>query len=107
MIRLSFFSKNKNPDFFNAQTVLLESNSLKTILYLFSTIFRNCVEIVGQVFFHTFVVWNCMISIFGLWRLSLVGWRFLLKPCSREITTCSKFYTKKEVAFDLKNDIVF
>ena len=37
-------------------------------VYIFFNLFRNCMKIVWQAFFHTLVVWNCMISVFGVWR---------------------------------------
>ena len=64
-----FFQKRKTSVFYH-QIVLLESYSHRNefIPVLVSTIFRNCMKIVWQAFSLRLVVWNCMISIFGVWR---------------------------------------
>ena len=62
---INIFSKKKMIVFYY-QTVLIGSHSPST--NLFPMIFWNCMKIVWQAVFHTLDVWNCMVSIFGVWR---------------------------------------
>ena len=65
---ISIFFKKREPQFFITRLFYKNQTATEIKLYQFSTIFRNCMKIVWQAFFHTLDVWNCMITIFGVWR---------------------------------------
>ena len=65
---ISIFFKKREPQFFITRMFYKNQTSTEISLYQISTIFRNCMKIVWQAFFHTLDVWNCMITIFGVWR---------------------------------------
>ena len=66
-----FFSKNENLGFLSPDCFIWIKQPQK-LVHTFWTIFRNCMKIVWQAFFHTLDLWNCMISIFGVWRSTQV-----------------------------------
>ena len=65
---ISIFFKKTRTSVFITRLFYKNQTSAEISLYQFSTIFRNCMKIVCQAFFHTLDVWNCMITIFGVWR---------------------------------------
>ena len=65
---ISIFFKKTRTSVFITRLFYKNQTSTEISLYQFSTIFRNCMKIVWQAFFHTLDVWNCMITIFGVWR---------------------------------------
>ena len=69
---ISIFFKKRKPQFFITRLFYKNQTATEMSLYLFSTIFRNCMKIVWQACSHTLDVWNCMISIFGVWRSTRV-----------------------------------
>ena len=68
----SIFFKKRKPPFFITRLFYYNQTHTEMSLYQFSTIFRNCMKIVWQAFSHILDVWNCMISIFGVWRSTRV-----------------------------------
>ena len=70
---ISIFFKKREPQFFITRLFYKNQTSTEISLYQFSTILRNCMKIVSQAFFHTLDVWNCMITIFGVWRSTRVA----------------------------------
>ena len=65
---ISIFSQPKTSVFFITKLFYQNQTAEEISLNLFSTIFRNCLKIVGEEFFLTLDVWNCMTSIFCVWR---------------------------------------
>ena len=62
--RSAFFFKKRKPRFLSPDCF----ERIKQPQKLVNIFFRNCMKIVWQAFFHTLDVWNCMISIFAVWR---------------------------------------
>ena len=72
------FQKTKTSVFITRR-FFYNQTAAETSLYLFSIIFRKFMKIIWQTFFLTLGIYNCMISILGIWRstrptsLAMVG----------------------------------
>ena len=109
VIQFKSFKKRKS-QFFITRLFYENQTATEMSLYQFSTIFRNCMKIVWQAFSHSLDVWNCMISIFGVWRSTRVIWawdqllasynrnnvqkRLVKKLCLKKTTTSTNIISR-------------
>ena len=66
--KISIFFKKQKILVFSTPGCFIRINKPEINLYLFSTIYRNCLKKILTAIFHTLDVCNDMISNFGAWR---------------------------------------